>query len=66
MSNLEDLKLHSNAALSGPLPDTFPSGLTALTELQIQNTQVTVPNTMDFGTWLETITFSYDDPHQYR
>ena len=58
MSALEDLKLHSNAALSGPLPDTFPSGLTALTELQIQNTQVTTPTDAAFTAWLGTITFS--------
>ena len=60
LSNLEDLKLHSNAALSGPLPDTFRD-LTDLTELQIQNTQVTVPTDPAFTAWLETITFSYDD-----
>ena len=57
---LEDLKLHSNAALSGPLPDTFRD-LTDLTELQIQNTQVTVPTDPAFTAWLGTITFSYDD-----
>ena len=55
---LVDLKLHSNAALSGALPASFPDRLTVLTELQIQNTQVTVPSDAAFTTWLGDITLT--------
>ena len=55
---LVDLKLHSNAALSGALPASFPGRLTVLKELQIQNTQVTVPSDTAFTTWLGDITLT--------
>ena len=51
LGELIDLKLHSNANLRGPLPDTFPTGLTKLRDLIMQNTQVTVPETPAFTNW---------------
>ena len=51
LGELIDLKLHSNANLRGPLPDTFPTGLTKLMDLIMQNTQVTVPETPAFTNW---------------
>ncbi len=58
LNALKDLKLHGNANLSGALPDSFSTGLTGLTELQIQNTKVTVPDTSAFTTWLAGLTLS--------
>ena len=55
LSDLQWLRLENNAALSGPLPSTFPSGLTALTDLTIHNTRVTVPTDAAFETWLATL-----------
>ena len=56
LSTLRNLKLHSNAALSGVLPASFPTGLASLSELQLQNTLLTVPPDTVFTTWLGTVT----------
>ena len=58
LSNLTHLKLHSNAGLSGPLPVRFASNLAKLTELQVQNTQVTVPADTALERWLARIVFT--------
>ena len=56
LSSLVDLKLHSNAALSGPLPAIFPTALPDLKELGVQNTGVTIPQTPAFTAWSARIT----------
>ena len=56
LSSLLDLKLHSNAALSGPLPAIFPTALPDLKELGVQNTGVTIPQTPAFTAWAARIT----------
>ena len=52
------LYLHNNTALSGPLPASFPSGLTNLRVLHIQDTRVTVPTEPAFAAWLVTLELS--------
>ena len=49
------LYLNNNAALSGALPESFPSGLPNLRELHIQGTRVTVPTDVVFAAWLGSI-----------
>ena len=56
LSSLVDLKLHSNTALSGPLPAIFPTALPDLKELGVQNTGVTIPQTPAFTAWAAHIT----------
>ena len=56
LSSLVDLKLHSNTALSGPLPAIFPTALPDLKELGVQNTGVTIPQTPAFTAWSARIT----------
>ena len=56
LSSLVDLKLHSNAALSGPLPASFPTAMPTLKELGMQNTGVTIPETPAFTDWSARIT----------
>ena len=56
LSSLVDLKLHSNAALSGPLPATFPTAMPTLKELGMQNTGVSIPETAAFTDWSARIT----------
>ena len=56
LSSLVDLKLHSNAALSGPLPAIFPTALPDLKVLSVQNTGVTIPQTPAFTAWTARIT----------
>ena len=56
LSSLVDLKLHSNAALSGPLPATFPTAMPSLKVLSVQNTGVTIPQTTAFTDWSARIT----------
>ena len=56
LSSLVDLKLHSNAALSGPLPASFPTAMPTLKELGMQNTGVTIPDTQAFTDWSARIT----------
>ena len=56
LSSLVDLKLHSNADLSGPLPATFPTALSSLKVLSVQNTGVTIPQTTAFTDWSARIT----------
>ena len=59
---LEDLYLYNNAGLSGPIPVAFipddTTGLSALEEFHVQNTQVTVPTDTDFQEWIATITLT--------
>ena len=55
LAALKDLKLYNNAALSGPIPDSFPGALASLREVEIQNTQITVPETAAFQTWKDSI-----------
>ena len=55
LAALKDLKLYNNAALSGPIPDSFPGSLASLREVEIQNTQMTVPETAAFQTWKDSI-----------
>ena len=56
LSSLVDLKLHSNAALSGPLPASFPTAMPDLRVLGVQNTGVTIPQTTAFTDWSARIT----------
>ena len=56
LSSLVDLKLHSNAALSGPLPASFPTAMPSLRVLGVQNTGVTIPQTPAFTAWTARIT----------
>ena len=56
LSSLVDLKLHSNAALSGPLPANFPTAMPDLKVLSVQNTGVTIPQTPAFTDWSARIT----------
>ena len=56
LSSLVDLKLHSNAALSGPLPASFPTAMPDLKVLGVQNTGVTIPQTPAFTAWSARIT----------
>ena len=57
LSNLDiaHLKLHNNTELGGSLPTEFRN-LTALEELSLQNTQVTIPDHQDLQTWLADLT----------
>ena len=55
LAALKDLKLYNNAALSGPIPDSFLGSLPSLREVEIQNTQVTVPETAAFQMWKDSI-----------
>ena len=56
LSSLVDLKLHSNTALSGPLPANFPTAMPDLKALSVQNTGVTIPQTTAFTAWSARIT----------
>ena len=56
LSSLVDLKLHSNADLSGLLPATFPTAMSSLKVLSVQNTGVTIPQTTAFTDWSTRIT----------
>ena len=55
LAALKDLKLYNNATLSGPIPDSFLGFLPSLREVEIQNTQVTVPETAAFQMWKDSI-----------
>ena len=60
LAKLTRLSLHNNArysntVLSGPLPDSF-TRLTALRELHVQNTQVTLPSALDSWAANRTVT----------
>ena len=55
LAALKDLKLYNNAALSGPIPDSFLGSLPSLREVEIQNTQITVPETAAFHLWKDSI-----------
>ena len=54
LSILDRLILNDNNNLTGPLPDTF-TGLTALNNLNIQNTQMCAPTDTAFQAWLAGI-----------
>ncbi len=56
LSSLVDLKLHSNADLSGLLPASFPTAMPTLRVLGVQNTGVTIPETTAFTDWSARIT----------
>ena len=55
-NSLVDLKLHSNADLSEPLPAISPTALPNLKELGMQNTALTIPDTPAFTAWTARIT----------
>ena len=55
-NSLVDLKLHSNADLSEPLPAISPTALPNLKELGMQNTALTIPDTPAFTAWGARIT----------
>lgn len=52
LPSLDDLKLHNNPGLKGDIPDNFRS-LLSLGELEIQNTGITVPDSLD--SWIASV-----------
>ena len=54
LTYLETLDLSNNTALNGVLPEGLMN-LSNLTELNIQNTAIGIPNTPEFLAWLESL-----------
>ena len=54
LSNLEELGLSDNPAISGPLPGSF-TGLTSLTTLRLDGTELCAPEDEEFQIWLQGV-----------
>ena len=54
LANLRELYLYSNFTLSGPLPRSF-TGLTSLTTLWLDGTELCTPADDEFQTWLRGV-----------
>lgn len=61
LQNLRRLGLSHNSGLEGPLPETFIM-LSKLVDLDLSNTQICVPATDQFQTWVEGVAFDVGSP----